>query len=73
MPDCEKLIKCPFFNDKMASKPASAEMYKVKFCHGDKMQCARYQVGFNGIDVPSDLFPNQNDKASSLIKEKKGK
>ncbi|MGD9730855.1 MAG: hypothetical protein AB7U45_01630 [Desulfamplus sp.] len=71
MPDCEKLPKCIFFNDKMVSKPASAEIFKNKFCKGDKKQCARYKVSSAGIDVPSDLYPNQIDKADIIISKKK--
>ncbi|MBF0378265.1 MAG: hypothetical protein HQK72_12395 [Desulfamplus sp.] len=71
MPDCEKLSKCLFFNDKMASKPASAEIFKKKFCKGDKKQCARYRVSSAGINVPVDLYPNQADKADTIMSKKK--
>lgn len=65
MANCECLETCPFFNDRMAEKPAMAQVYKNKYCLGDKTNCARYYVrGKLGKDkVPIDLYPNQMDKA----------
>jgi len=69
MPVCECLPKCLFFQDKMPNKPASAELLKQRLCLGDNKMCARYQVrsvlGPSG--VPTDLFPNQTDKARALL------
>lgn len=67
---CECVPKCPFFNDKMANKPSTAEMFKKKYCEGDNSECARWIVRKKlGADkVPADLFPNQIDKAQALIK-----
>jgi hypothetical protein len=69
MADCECLEGCPFINDKMAGKPATSEMYKKAYCHGSNVQCARFIV-FSALgngSVPSDLFPNQVEKAYDLI------
>ena len=41
MEDCECLAGCPFFHDKMESKPAMAELYKKEYCKGDSTECAR--------------------------------
>ncbi len=44
MADCICLPKCLFFNDKMENMPSMAQMYKAKYCIGDKSKCARYMV-----------------------------
>jgi hypothetical protein len=70
MKKCECLEKCPFFNDKMKEKPALAQIYKRKYClEGGKEECARYKVRKTlGPDhVPFDLYPNQADKADTLL------
>ena len=69
MADCEKLEKCPFFLDKMANMPAVADLMKQEFCKGSKTDCARYMVSSAGVAVPSDLFPNDREKAIQLCKK----
>ena len=69
MSECECLPKCPFFNDMMADKPATAESMKKRYCLGDNSQCARYMV-FKALGrekVPANLFPIQVDKALEII------
>ena len=69
MADCECLNGCPFFNDKMADKPAITESYKRQYCRGDNTECARHMV-FKSLGrprVPADMFPNQKDRALKLI------
>jgi hypothetical protein len=69
MSDCECLAGCPFFNDKMEGMPSMAHIYKDRYCHADCFSCARYQV-FKALgreSVPSDLFPNQVDRAHDVI------
>lgn len=69
MADCECLSKCIFFNDKMANKPSTAEMYKGRYCKGDNTHCARHQV-FKALGpgkVPTDLFPSQEDRVQKII------
>ncbi|NWF75336.1 MAG: hypothetical protein HXY53_01955 [Nitrospirae bacterium] len=67
--DCECLKNCPFFNDKMANMPATAQMYKKRYCLDNNSECARYIVFKTlGRDkVPIDLFPNDLKKAKNLI------
>lgn len=69
MADCEIFADCVFFDDKMASKPATAELMKDRYCLGDESQCARYKVykALGGEKVPTDLFPNQTDRADRII------
>ena len=67
--DCECLAGCPFFNDRMASKPATSELYKLQYCKGDFDSCARHMI-FKGLgkeSVPGDLFPNQKDRALQIL------
>jgi hypothetical protein len=70
MADCAKLEKCPFFNDKMANAPATANLYKQKFCRGDFLKCARFMISskLGPEKVPFDLFPNQTERALELLK-----
>ena len=69
MKDCELVEKCIFFHDKMENMPATAEIYKNKYCRGNKLECARFTV-FKKLGrekVPLDLFPNMMDKAQGII------
>ena len=69
MADCECLAGCPFFNDKMANMPALVTIYKERYCRGSKQECARYMVfmELGKPRVPTDLFPNQQERASRII------
>ncbi len=67
MADCEKLSACPFFADKMQGLPNVTGLMKQTYCHGDKMQCARYKVSVSGLAVPSDLFPNDIERAQQIL------
>jgi hypothetical protein len=69
MADCVCLPTCIFFNDKMAAMPVASDMMKKKFCHSENAACARYMV-FSTLGkphVPSDLYPNQADKAKAIL------
>lgn len=70
MASCEMIAKCIFFNDKMASKPGTAEMMKRKYCQGSNAECARYVVckALGRDKVPGDLFPIQMERAAAMIK-----
>jgi len=69
MADCECLPKCIFFNDKMANKPATAQLMKNQYCHGDNAKCARHMVAaaVGTEHVPSDLFPTQTDRVKGIV------
>lgn len=66
---CELLDTCPLLNQRLASKPALAELYKVSYCRGKHEGCARYvvQQARGAQAVPADLFPNEADRARELI------
>ncbi len=69
MAECECLPKCPFFNDRMANKPATAQIMKNQYCLGDNAGCARHQVkvAVGSENVPADLFPSQAERVKGII------
>lgn len=72
MAECPVLAKCPFFNDKMLDRPATAELYKQMYCRGDNTTCARFMVrqALGPERVPPDLYPNDTEQAKVLIARK---
>ena len=71
MPKCEFLDACAFFNDRLATMPSTAELFKKNFCLGEYEKCARYLVAskLGRENVPPDLFPNQLQRAQGLIRK----
>ncbi len=69
MSNCPLLAGCPFYNDKMDSKPALANMYKRNYCEGTYDNCARWKVAntLGREAVPADLFPNQIDRLEHIL------
>lgn len=69
MANCPSLAKCPFFNDKMASMPAVAEMMKSHYCLSDNRGCARWMVrqALSPEKVPPNLYPKDVERAKTLI------
>jgi hypothetical protein len=74
MADCESISTCIFFHDNMASMPDIAAMMKRRLCQGDNSKCARWIVRskLGPASVPSDLFPNQIDRANKLVSGARG-
>ena len=70
MAECEKLEKCPFFNDQLNNMPAVSGLLKQTYCLGDKTECARYHVSCAGLPVPSDLFPNDSRRSRQILKKR---
>jgi hypothetical protein len=71
---CELIEKCIFFNDQMPNMPSTAAVYKKMYCEGDHESCARFMIvkALGRGNVPGDLFPNQKDRAESIIKGSAG-
>ena len=69
MAKCEFLEGCIFFNDKMANMPATAELYKQRYCRDAPEECARLIVrkALGKDAVPADLFPNARVRAEDLV------
>ena len=72
MADCELLSGCLFFNDKMPDNSGMGSIFKKKYCQGNFTICARFQVAktLGRPKVPTDLYPNMQDRAKELIKNK---
>lgn len=70
MASCELLETCIFFNNNMADMPSTSEIYKKMYCQNDFEKCARHMIvaALGRGSVPSDLFPNQIDRATLMIK-----
>ncbi len=69
MADCESLARCPFFNDQMKDMDGMSSLYKQRYCHSEFARCARFMVSKakgRGA-VPSDLFPNQLERAGKIL------
>lgn len=75
MAECECLKKCPFFNDKMANKPAMASLMKKTYCLDDNSKCARHQVfvKVGSQNVPADLYPSETDRVEAILAKLNGK
>jgi len=67
--DCECLETCPFFHDRMKNMPTFAGLLKAQFCHDDWTSCARCMIvrELGREAVPLDLFPDQTDRAHSIL------
>lgn len=73
MAKCELIEKCIFFNDQMANMPSTSAVYKKIYCEQDSENCGRYMI-FKAIGrdkVPADLYPNQGERAKSIIANNK--
>jgi hypothetical protein len=72
MSQCELLETCIFFNNHMANMPSTSDVYKKMYCRNDFEKCARHMIvqALGRGTVPSDLFPNQADRANSIIQGK---
>ncbi|MBN1555463.1 MAG: hypothetical protein JXA11_12015 [Phycisphaerae bacterium] len=71
MNQCEYMENCPFFNEKLGALPGLVHMLKKQYCLLVKTRCARYRVvqALGREHVPRDLFPNDAERADSIIAE----
>jgi hypothetical protein len=69
MPDCSRIKACPFFRDQLARMPKTSETLKNIYCRNHYSSCARYLVSMKGLPTPSNLFPNEDERAARLIAE----
>ena len=70
MADCERLEVCPFFMGMIKATPNIASLLKQMYCHSDKTRCARYQLIKADIECPSDLLPNDSERAQTILRAK---
>ena len=75
MEECINLKTCPFFNDTSIKQQSRVvERLKKYYCRDQYNDCARYKI-FKEIGkehVPLHLFPNENDEAERIIRNRKG-
>jgi hypothetical protein len=69
MARCERLKKCVFLNDQMEYLPRTAEELKNSYCLRDNSACARHRIAAAGVSVPADLFPNETDRAETILRK----
>jgi hypothetical protein len=69
--DCSRTEACPFFQSRMVKMPATAEMFRHKYCHNEWAKCARFRVlaVYGSAGVPDDLSPNDEHGADALLRE----
>ena len=69
MNDCEFMIDCSFFNDRLQGEKEQRELLKSKYCSGTNLNCARYMVilAAGQERMPENLFPHQKDRAYEAI------
>lgn len=63
MTTCNYKTSCDFYNDRLDSIPALAELMKENYCLGNFLACARYAFAkANGCSkVPDHILPNEHD------------
>jgi len=79
---CDRNTSCEFFNDRMAKLPATAELFKKKYCHENHANCARYmlmsllseklfhiseEIAEKIIELVPILAPNEQEKVRELL------
>ncbi|NCB30056.1 MAG: hypothetical protein EOM66_01450 [Clostridia bacterium] len=66
---CEKLEKCPFYQQKMPMDSGLGAIYRQNYCESNKEKCARYLVAakLGAQNVPVDLYPNMQLRAEEII------
>ena len=71
MGECSLTNGCIFFNDKMADMPSMTSMMKSIYCQTAPEKCARLMVvkAIGREKVPADLFPNQIERATEIIRK----
>jgi hypothetical protein len=69
MSECECLVGCPFFHDRMPIESGLGIVYKMNYCIGDFTKCARHIVVqvLGKERVPADLYPNQQARVAEII------
>ena len=69
MAKCERILICPFFNDKLDMKHDLILKTKQFYCLRNKEICARYKVITAKLECPKDLYPNQREKAEKILSD----
>jgi len=69
MAECDKLLTCAFFNDRMESMPTAAALLKRQYCEGAFETCARFRVEakLGSTSVPASLLPEDAAAADRIV------
>lgn len=69
MQDCELLVECLFFNDKLKNMPKASDIMKKMYCKWHYTKCARYKIAMamGKKAVPTDMFPGDSLRASDML------
>lgn len=69
MSKCPRLFECSYYNDKLQCMPSTSEVVKQRYCLGNHLSCARYQVfRHKGPGhSPDDLMPCHLDQVADII------
>lgn len=72
MQNCEFLLKCLFFNDKLKDMPKASGMMKKMYCKWHYTKCARFKIAkvLGAKAIPADLYPGDTLRANELLNEK---
>lgn len=71
MSRCTRADACPFFTSQLSEMPATADLYRAKYCSAEWARCARFRVlgALGSAAVPDDLTPNDQRKANAILRE----
>jgi len=69
MAECELLVECPFFNDKLKNMPSASDMMKKTYCKWNYIKCARYKIAMEmgKKAVPGNMFPGDTLRANEML------
>lgn len=75
MQNCEFLLKCLFFNDKLKDMPKASGMMKKAYCKWHYAKCGRFKIAkaLGEKAIPADLYPGDALRANELLSEKNKK
>jgi hypothetical protein len=71
MGNCEQLPTCAFYNEKLKDLPGLSEGLKRLYCWNETPNCARFMVlkAIGREKIPLDLFPNELERAKTIISQ----
>lgn len=70
---CEIDGECYFFQSLIPQQSRMGQIYRERYCEGDRDLCARYRVHMAlGEDrVPQSLYPNMEEVADEIVGTRK--
>jgi hypothetical protein len=70
MTACPFVSECIFYAQQANLPDLVAQSFQIRFCKGCSTKCARWKIACeHGMSmVPEDLFPNENERVSIIVK-----